>query len=121
MRAISLFLILTLTCFPAFASEVDDIMAKMKEIAEVRFEGQPVEYKTFSQQQGNALIDTADKMLVLTNLSPEDKRFAVSIKELGIALRYGAEQDEYDQKIGELLESHTVVEKLSGEVRMRVL
>ena len=87
------------------ATELEDFKVQLQKIAEEPFAGTPAEYKAFSQKQGSALIDTADKMLTQPNLSPEDKRYALLMKYWGLVRKFGFDQNEVNQKLDEYAKS----------------
>jgi glutathione peroxidase-family protein len=102
---------------PLFSNEVDGIKSKMQAIAAAKFDGTLDDYPAFIEKQGTDLLEQADHLLALTDISTEDKLFAVAIKELSIALRYGGEQDEYERKIEEWLETIKDIPEAKPRVR----
>ncbi len=73
--------------------------AKLERLAVEPFSGTPEQYKAFSQNLGDSLIETAGEMSALSGLSPEDKRFAILMKYWGMVRKYGFDPKQFDQNL----------------------
>ena len=86
-------------CSALQASEAEEFKATLQKTAVTPFAGEPGEYQAFSQNLGDSLMATADKMLALPDLGPEDKRFGILMKYWGLVRKYGFDPKEFDQKL----------------------
>ena len=90
-----------MTCPILAEITADEYKAKLQQIAETPFDETAEQYKAFSQNIGQSLIETADRMLGLSDLSPEDKRTALLMKYWGIVRKFGFDQQELDRPLEE--------------------
>ena len=81
------------------AGEIEDFKAALQKISVTPFAGSPGEYQAFSQNLGDSLTATADQMLAQSELTPEDKRFAILMKYWGLVRKYGVDRDELGQRL----------------------
>jgi hypothetical protein len=87
-----------------FADEADKIKQEIQEIAAQPMNCPLEECKAFLAKKGTALTELADKLLTLKDVSPEDKKFAIDFKRIGLALQTGTDKKLYYEKLWGLLE-----------------
>jgi len=99
-------LLLTITVLQAYAEEdAEQFKAKLQQIAETSFAGDAAEYKAFSQNLGDSLVTAADAMLSLSDLAPDNKRFAILMKYWGLVRKYGFDEAVFDEKLADFVDS----------------
>ena len=87
-------LVVSMMTYPILAENtVEEYKMKLQQIAETPFDETAEQYKAFSQNIGQSLIETADRMLGLPDLSPEDKRTALLMKYWGIVRKFGFDKE----------------------------
>ncbi|MDR2706553.1 MAG: TlpA family protein disulfide reductase [Planctomycetaceae bacterium] len=94
----------SLAATACFADEADKIKQEIQEIAAQPMNCPLEECKVFLAKKGTALTELADKLLTLKDVSPEDKKYAIDFKRIGLALQTGTDKKLYYEKLWGLLE-----------------
>jgi peroxiredoxin len=87
-------LLLTVFASRICAEDAEQFKAKLRQTAEMLFSSDVAEYKAFSQNLGDSLVTTAGAMLALSDLTPDDQRFALLMKYWGLVRKYGFDRNE---------------------------
>jgi len=87
------------------AKDFQAVVAQVARLTETPFEGTALEYPAFAMQLGEKILDLVEPYFQDANLSPEDKKTLIDTKHLGLLLRWGFDEAEYDQKYEEFLKT----------------
>jgi glutathione peroxidase-family protein len=91
-------------CFADEADRIKQIKQEIQEITAQPMDCPPEEYKAFLAKKGSALTELADKLLTLKDVSPEDKKQAIDVKQIGLVLQTGTDKKLYYEKLWDFLE-----------------
>lgn len=88
----------------AYADEWDDLKTKITAITETPFTGTVEEYPAYANRLGDEILALVDPLFSTPDLSPENKKYLVDMKRLGLLLRYGFDDADYEKKYEAFLE-----------------
>ncbi|MGL6193851.1 MAG: TlpA family protein disulfide reductase [Thermoguttaceae bacterium] len=90
----------------AFAADFVSLTKQIHEITEQPFTGStPEDLLEFLSAKGDAFEKCADEILALEDATQDNKGYAYQIKGPGIALKYGADPEQYYEKLHEFVSS----------------
>ncbi|MCL2347580.1 MAG: redoxin domain-containing protein [Planctomycetaceae bacterium] len=82
-----------------------ELETKVNALIEAPFTGTLEEYPAYAMRLGDEILALVEPCFQEANLSPERKSYLAQTKNLGLLLRYGFDEAEYDKKYEKFLEA----------------
>ena len=107
-RYLAILMVCLLSMGSAFAALDDDLEAvriKIENLTEAPFTGSADEYPAYVTAMGDEILGLVEPFMENPDLTEGNKKFLTDRKLLGLQLRYGFDNEQYEQKYVEFLEA----------------